>query len=120
MSEPDGTLPLPFKPPDTAIVKAEAKPPTRRQARLISMPVQDPADIDALYQHSVLCQTCLPYRDPGDDVRLSKRQNGRVRLEVQPGRVLDPAIGDYVDVGLPFGPKPRLILYHLNTEAVRR
>ena len=26
-------------------------------------------DQSILYQHTVLCQTCLPYRDPGDDVR---------------------------------------------------
>ena len=26
---------------------------------------------------------------------------------------------DFVDVGLPFGPKPRLVLYHLNAEALR-
>jgi hypothetical protein len=26
MSESDGTFPLPFKPPDTAIIKADAKP----------------------------------------------------------------------------------------------
>ena len=25
----------------------------------------DPSEI--LYQHSVLCQTCLPYRDPGEE-----------------------------------------------------
>ena len=26
MSESDGTFPLPFQPPDTAIIKADAKP----------------------------------------------------------------------------------------------
>jgi hypothetical protein len=70
-------------------------------------------------QHSVLCQTSLPYRDPGDEVRLWKRANGRVKLELQAGRLLDPTIDDFVDVGLPFGPKPRLVLCHLNAEALR-
>ena len=77
----------------------------------------DPSEI--LYQHSVLCQTCLPYRDPGEGVRLWSRKNGFVRLEVAAGRAYDGRTGDFVDVGLPFGPKPRLVLYHLNAEALR-
>ncbi len=76
------------------------------------------ADETILYQHSVLCQTCLPYRNPGD-VRLWQRRNGIVRLEVQAGRAYDSTQDDFVDVGLPFGPKPRLALYHLNAEALR-
>lgn len=61
----------------------------------------------------------MPYRDPGNDVRIWKRKNGDVRFELQAGRVLDPVVNDFVDVGLPFGPKPRLVLYHLNTECIR-
>jgi hypothetical protein len=72
-----------------------------------------------LYQHSVLCQTSLPYRDPGNEVRLWSRKNGYVRLEVQAGRAYDGRTDEFVDVGLPFGPKPRLVLYHLNAEALR-
>jgi hypothetical protein len=78
-----------------------------------------PDDDETVYQHSILCQTSMPYRDPGDDVRLWQRKNGRVRVELLGGRVLDPNIDEVVDVGLPFGPKPRLVLYHLNAEAVR-
>ena len=74
---------------------------------------------EILYQHSVLCQTCLPYRDPGNEVRLWARKNGFVRLEVAAGRAYDSRVDDFVDVGLPFGPKPRLVLYHLNAEALR-
>jgi hypothetical protein len=67
----------------------------------------------------VLCQTSLPYRDPGNEVRLWSRKNGYVRLEVQAGRAYDGRTDEFVDVGLPFGPKPRLVLYHLNAEALR-
>jgi len=95
------------------------KPPTPIQERLLSMPAQDPEDVTILYQHSVLCQTSMPYRDPGQDVRIWQRRNGIVRLELQAGRVLDPSTDDFVDVGLPFGPKPRLVLYHLNAESLR-
>lgn len=73
-----------------------------------------------LYQHSVLCQTCLPYRDPGEDVRLWSRKNGHARLEIQAGRAFDGMRDDFIDVGLPFGPKPRLVMYHLNAEALRK
>jgi hypothetical protein len=88
--------------------------------RLLSDPLLVDTDIDGpiLYQHSVLCQTSLPYRDPGD-IRLWQRKNGHVRLELQAGRAYDGTRDDFVDVGLPFGPKPRLVLYHLNAEALR-
>ena len=102
-----------------AIIKPEHKPLSRINERLISMPLQDEEAQSILYQHSVLCQTCMPYRDPGEAVRLWQRKNGMVRLELQAGRLLDPTTEDFVDVGLPFGPKPRLVLYHLNAEALR-
>jgi|GEM_PF-2928733 len=28
------------------------------------------------FQHTVLCQTCMPYRNPGDEVRVWKRKQG--------------------------------------------
>ena len=102
-----------------AIIKPHHKPLTPIQERLLSMPLPDEEAQSILYQHSVLCQTCMPYRDPGEAVRLWQRKNGIVRLELQAGRLLDPTTDDFVDVGLPFGPKPRLVLYHLNAEALR-
>ena len=32
---------------------------------------------------------------------------------------MDPRTGEYVKLGLPYGEKPRLVLIHLATEAVR-
>lgn len=86
--------------------------------RLIEEP---PSEIEEriIYQHSVLCQTCLPYRDPGDESRRWTRKNGYLTLEVDAGRAFDARVAAVVDVGLPFGPKPRLVLYHLNSEALR-
>ena len=72
-----------------------------------------------LYQHSILCQTGLPYRNPGDDARSWERSNGAVGLQVNAGSAWHPERG-FVQLGLPYGPKPRLILAHLNTEALRR
>jgi hypothetical protein len=49
-----------------------------------------------------------------------ERQQGRARLLVEAGKALNPKTGQYVQLGLPYGPKARLLLIHLNTEAVRR
>lgn len=74
---------------------------------------------EIVFQHTVLCQTCMPYRDPGATVRRWARSQGAAHLEIEAGRAFHPARGEYVDLGLPFGPKPRLVLCHLNAEALR-
>ena len=71
-------------------------------------------------QHTVFCQVALPYRDPGEEQRRWRRAQGRISLEVQAGSAINPATMEYVDVGLPWGTKPRLILAHLNGEALRQ
>ena len=100
-----------------AIVGPEHKPLTPIQERILT-PWADEDD-SILYQHSVLCQTCIPYRDPGDAVRTWQRSNGRVSLRIQAGSAYDATRGAWLDVGLPHGPKPRLVLYHLNAESLR-
>lgn len=67
----------------------------------------------------MLCQTSLPYANPGDGIRRWQRGQGAIRLEVEAGRAFYPKIEDYVDVGLPFGPKPRLVSASLNSYALR-
>jgi hypothetical protein len=94
------------------------KPLTRVQNRLLEPCPEH--DREICFQHSVLCQTGLPYRDPGDDVRLWKRKQGIAALEIEAGRIPDPATGEHVNIGLPWGAKPRLILAHLNAEALRQ
>lgn len=75
---------------------------------------------DILYQHTVLCQTCLPFRDPGDDTRTWKRLNGGVALEVNAGKAMHPIKADFVELGLPFGPKARMVLMHINQMALQQ
>jgi Plasmid encoded RepA protein len=94
------------------------KPLCQAHKRLLNVPAPD-ADFGIIYQHSVLCQTCLPYRNPGDAQRRWTRKNGFLTLELDAGRAFDNRAADFVDVGLPYGPKPRLVLYHLNAEALR-
>ena len=79
----------------------------------------EPEPDTILFQHSVLCQTTLPYRNPGESVRSWERVNGSVHLKLKAGEALHPELGRLVEIGLPYGTKPRLILAHLNTEALR-
>jgi Plasmid encoded RepA protein len=93
------------------------KPLSRVQARLLQpCPEQD----ELCFQHSVLCQTGLPYRNPPEHVRVWQRQQGNVTLVIEAGQMPDPATRQYAQVALPYGPKPRLILAHLNAEALRQ
>jgi hypothetical protein len=77
----------------------------------------DPGEI--LFQHTVFCQTGLPYRDPGFEVLTWDRKQGAVSLRMRSGEVEDFDAGRWRPTGLPFGPKPRLILAYLNAEALR-
>lgn len=69
--------------------------------------------------HSVLALCGLPYRDPGP-VREVVREYGRNSLSLSAGRLKNPLTGEMEAQGLPFGPKARLVLLHLCTEAVRQ
>lgn len=40
-------------------------------------------------------------------------------LRIEAGSAIDPSTGNFVRLGLPYGEKPRLVLIHLATEAVR-
>jgi Plasmid encoded RepA protein len=96
------------------------EPQTLIQKRLIDTAgLFDDGKQDVTFQHSILCQTSLPYRDPGDNVRVWERLNGTAHLEVLAGKAMHPGLGRLVPLGLPFGPKPRLILAHVNAEALR-
>jgi hypothetical protein len=88
----------------------------RRRLVRSSVELDDPDSI--LFQHTVFCQTGLPYRDPGPNRRTWERSNGAIQLRVEAGTALHPETGQWVELGLPFGPKPRLILAYLNREAL--
>lgn len=74
-----------------------------------------PERIDFL--HTIQCQIGLPYRNPGG-VREWDRKQGNASLRIEAGSAMDPS-GNFVHVGLPYGEKPRLVLIHLASEAVR-
>src|SRR4051794_27422848 len=97
-------------------------PNSRVYHRLIKPMGDDEADGKQrlAFQHTVFCQTGLPYRNPGDDVRQWQREQGSVSPLVKAGEVKHPKTGEWVELGLPWGTKPRLILAHLNTEAIKK
>jgi Plasmid encoded RepA protein len=90
-----------------------------RRLTLSSADILHNAPEEITYQHTVLCQTCLPYRNPGNSVRIWDRAQGYVMLSVEAGRAANPDTRQWVELGLPFGPKPRLVLMHLNAEAIK-
>lgn len=104
---------------EPAKARARRLSPVRR--RMIESSIKIGADLpdDVVYQHSVLCQTVLPYRDPGPEVRKWERQQGGAYLQITAGEIADKRQGKFVPVGLPYGPAARLLIAHLNTAALQ-
>jgi hypothetical protein len=94
---------------------------SRQQERLLRaserIRSETPDRIDFL--HSIQCQCGIPYRNPGDSVREWDRRQGDAILRIEAGAAIDPQTGEFVKLGLPYGEKPRLVLIHLASEAVR-
>ena len=110
-----------FEPRHLSQALPKVKPLSRIKQRLIDSAVQIEAKgPDSItYQHTVFCQTGLPYRDPGAQVREWEREQGVASLLIEAGKAKDPETGKWVELGLPFGPKPRLILCYLNAQALK-
>src|ERR1700738_4371668 len=87
--------------PHIEVAARTLKPLTRVQTRLLEPCPEH--DLEICFQHSVLCQTGLPYRDPGKDIRHWQRTQGNAMLVVQAGEVLQPQSGTTIEVGLPWG-----------------
>lgn len=92
--------------------------PTRRRVMNTACEILEHDPEDLLFQHSSLCQTAMPYRDPKGALRW-ERSNGHASLLIESGSFLDPRTDKWVHAGLPFGSKARLIFAHLNTRALR-
>lgn len=97
-----------------------SKNPIQQRLVSISSEIAATPPEELSFQHSILTQCALPVSQPETGVQSWERQQGRARLLVEAGKALHPKTGQYVQLGLPYGPKARLLLIHLNTEAVRR
>ena len=115
-----------FKPVADAVPEGEEQPPLKPLSKVerraiktsVNISMEPPEEI--AFQHTVLCQTSMPYRNPGSNVREWDRRQGAVHLRIEAGSALNPETDEYVQLGLPFGPKPRLVLSHLNAEALKQ
>jgi Plasmid encoded RepA protein len=91
--------------------------PTRWKDINSSASIRSESPEEISYQHAVLCQTVLPSRST--EAREWTRQQGRAFLKVIAGQAFNPELGEFVLMPLPYGPKARLVVIHLNSEAVR-
>ncbi len=94
---------------------------TRREERLVeaSAAIRGTPPERINFLHAVQCQCGIPYKNPGDAVREWDRRQGAASLRIEAGSAIDPRTGEFTRLGLPYGEKPRLVLIHLATEAVR-
>lgn len=90
----------------------------RRMEKIVHIGQNQPEKQDVTYQHKVLAQTCLPYRNPGDDVTKWVRKGVHTALAIQAVGVFNPKKTELVNLGLPYGPKARLLMIYMNEQAV--
>ena len=67
------------------------------------------------WTHSAFCMVGLPHSRPAFDEMPWHRHNGRLHLLVEPGSIIEHDQPRFV--GVPYGPKARLILLYLQTHA---
>lgn len=80
---------------------------------------EEPQAEDLRHLHSVLAICGLPYDRAPLDVREYSREQGNMAIDVTAGSLRGPD-GTKIVQPLPFGPKARLILMHLCSEAIRQ
>jgi hypothetical protein len=72
---------------------------------------------DIRHIHSVLAICGLPYERLPVETRVYERKQGNMSLLVKAGEIMTPQ-GDWKPQPIPYGPKARLILMHLCSEAL--
>ena len=77
--------------------------------------LRDAAPIDVSFLHRGFCIMGMPLRQPKDSLRPFSRHDGRFALTIEPASVTHPD-GGLINIGVPFGPKARLIAMWMATE----
>lgn len=99
--------------------RRELKPLARRREIVREVIETEPASPESLkYIHSVLALCGLPVRRLPTSERSFERVNGKMAIVVHAGELRSPD-GERVQQPVPFGPKARLLMAHLSSEAVR-
>lgn len=87
---------------------------TRRIIETATEIMQDPPD-RADFLHAILCQVGMPRK--ATEGRLFERSSGGAVVRLEAGAVFDGK--RLVDQPLPYGTRPRLVMVHISSEAVR-
>jgi hypothetical protein len=93
--------------------------PIKRRLLEASVDIRADEPEELAFQHTCLTQCSMPAAKPKPGVLTWERRQGRTMLQVSAGTVMNPKGGKWVQLGLPYGPKARLLLMHLNSEAIR-
>lgn len=70
---------------------------------------------DIVYVSAPLCHVFFPYQNPGDSVSFWQRSHGPFDLTIEAMTEVNPNTRQPEKFGLPYGPKPRLLMAYLNT-----
>lgn len=71
------------------------------------------------FSHSTMCQTALPFKELPEGVRKWKSRNGERMILLEAGEIYSSKLNDTVEIGLPYGTKPRLLMHYFNTQAMK-
>lgn len=90
----------------------------RRASAREEIQSEGPSPSNLRYMHSSIANCPLPYRRLPEGEYEFERKQGRMAVLVEAGKLRAPD-GSRVQQPVPYGPKPRLILAHFSTEAIR-
>ncbi len=93
---------------------------TRRRAVIRKVIENEPIGAEHLrFMHTVMAICALPYRALPEGQRSFERKQGRMSLVVEAGHLRSPT-GERLPQPVPWGPKARLIISYLTTEAIKQ
>lgn len=102
---------------DTPDLFGEARPLPRTLRRIVDQAaaIQERKPDRADFQHTVLCQVGMPRKATAE--RTFERTSGSVSVRLEAGSLYSGA--GFVDQPLPYGTRPRLVMVHISSEAIR-
>src|SRR5690348_4202372 len=100
-------------------VKLPRLTPIKRRLLEGHLEIRDSEAEEMAFSHAVFCQCAMPAAKPEPGTIEWKRQQGKATLLIQAGKVQHPKTREWEQLALPYGPKARLLLLHLNSEAIR-
>lgn len=90
--------------------------PLTQRVNAASLALTEPLTEEPEFMHAVLCQVGLPRSEV--KAREFTRSTGGASMLIEAGKWFDGV--RYHDMPLPYGTRPRLVLFHVCSEAVRR